>query len=173
MPVVCFSCDRSSSSLRRPKGNNMLPRFILLLCMLFAVSGCGGGGSDSPPATEIAFTTIEKRDSGIRNERQAVIRDSSAWTDLWAQHTSNWNPAPPLPAVDFNANMVLAVFLGTRTNGCYSVDIQRVFQQGADIMVEYHENVPAPGSICPHNIATPSHIVTVPSSTANVVFIKN
>lgn len=153
----------------------MLLRLFLVLCLVSDISGCGGGNSESPPVTEIAFTTIEKRDSGIANGRQVVIRDSTAWSVLWAQHTSNMYSPTPLPTVDFNTNMVLAVFLGNSPNSCYTVEIRRVFQLGSDMYIEYHEAVPSPSLpiACAQYIATPSHIVTVPSSAANAVFIKS
>ena len=53
------------------------------------------------------------------------IRDQATWDAFWQAHAPVGGPAP---AVDFSQDMLIGVFWGTRTNGCFSfVDaIERV-----------------------------------------------
>ncbi len=77
-----------------------------------------------------------------------------------------------MPTVDFNVNMVLAVFAGNRPSGCYSMEIKNVVLDSAGITVNYHESVfTGDGVICVASITYPSHIVSVPASTAPVRFV--
>lgn len=55
-----------------------------------------------------------------------VVQDAAAWAALWADHTSNVSPPPPLPAVDFATSMVVAAYQGFRTSSGYSVTVREV-----------------------------------------------
>ena len=48
------------------------------------------------------------RSSHIDGARQVVARTAAEWATLWSQHA----PDQPAPAVDFDSEMVVAVFLG-------------------------------------------------------------
>ena len=161
----------------------MLTRLLLILSLL-AVSACGGSNTDAPPAntvapsgtttvpSEVVFETIDHSvSSDVVTKQLHVVRDATAWAALWAQHTSNIFPPPPVPAVDFSTKMVLAVFLGSRENGCYSVAITRVHIETSSTMVEYHGVIPLPNAICPLVITNPSHIVAIPVTSTPVQFV--
>lgn len=147
----------------------MLSR-LLLIASLFAVPACGGSNADG--SSEVVFETLDQSsNSGVLSEQLNVVRDTTAWAALWAQHTNKLVPPPTEPTVDFSRNMVLAVFLGSRPSGCYSVAITRVLQETSNTTVEYHEVISS-SQICTAVVVYPSHLVAVPAASAPVQFVR-
>ena len=142
------------------------------------MSACGGSSMPSedfldPPITPIGsvLTLDQSSQSGITTATQVVARDAASWNTLWTQHKSTIAPPPPVPAVDFSQRMVLAVFIGTRPNGCYGVAITRVTQVNSNTTVEFHESTPQPSSVCTQALTAPTHIVPVPAASGTVQFV--
>ena len=80
------------------------------------------GASPSVP-----FETIDRgASSGIQDPLQAVYRNEEDFRSFWADHTSNAFPPPKAPDVNFNANMVVAVFWGTKSLGGYSPGVTSI-----------------------------------------------
>ena len=92
---------------------------------------------------------------------EAIIRDQCAWQDLWQQHGSVIVPAPPIPEVDFDQYVVVAVIAGPRPNGCYSIGIADVYETSWGRLIEVHERVPCPEEQCWQVITNPYHFVKV------------
>src|SRR4051812_3977134 len=57
--------------------------------------------------------------SEIKEARTAVARSAEEFQALWKQH----NPAQAAPAVDFETQIVVAVFLGQRRTGGTRVEL--------------------------------------------------
>jgi PrcB C-terminal len=111
--------------------------------------------------------TIARGDqSGVDAARQAVARTAAEWAALWRQHA----PAQPPPAVDFPKEMVVAVFLGTRNTGGYSVEILGAETDQGALVVRYRHRSPSPDAITAQVITMPFHIVAIPAGTADVKF---
>src|SRR5688572_17472091 len=73
--------------------------------------------------------------SGIDSAMYTVVNDATAWSDVWKRHTSNLDPPPALPAVDFNREFVVGAWWGDKPDGCYRLDIESVTLSGDDIQV--------------------------------------
>ena len=127
----------------------------------------------SPPAPAAAapvpMTTINSNHmSGIDTAQQTVARTAAEFDTLWKKHAPN----QPIPSVDFNKQMVLAVFLGSRPSGGFNVTITGVQSSGTDLVVQWVEAGPPPGTAASMVITSPSHLVAVPRSEGNVRFEK-
>lgn len=110
--------------------------------------------------------------SGIKKARHAAVLDQAAWAELWNQHVAGYAPAPALPAVDFGTQMVVAVFLGERANGCASVAISGVASNGAALQVAYQEGKPPADNVsCAQVVSAPAHLVRLPKSALPVEFV--
>jgi hypothetical protein len=73
--------------------------------------------------------------SGIDSELYTIVTDAGAWADLWKCHSSNVDPPPALPAVDFSREFVVGAWWGDKPDGCYRLDISSVTLLGDDIRV--------------------------------------
>jgi len=96
--------------------------------------------------------------SQIDVARQAVARSTAEWDALWRQHAGDRSK----PAVDFSKDIVVAVFLGTRSSAGFSVEIVGAREEGAALVVQYRESRPAPGIVAAQVLTSPYHVVAVP-----------
>ncbi len=115
----------------------------------------------------IALTTIDKgTQSNIDEGRQVTVRSEDEWARLWQQH----KPDRPKPAVDFSKQMVLGVFMGSRSTGGFAVEILGASETGGALTVQYRETIPSPGAITAQVISSPYHLAAVPKVTGAVTF---
>lgn len=116
----------------------------------------------------VPFETISQGDfASIDSPLQLILRDRASFEDLFRRA---FGSQPPAPAVDFNSRSVIAVFLGTRPTGGYSVEIQRVTRADDFLIVTSLETAPAPGQIVIQVLTQPFHIISVPRTDAQVRF---
>jgi hypothetical protein len=100
--------------------------------------------------------------SGIDSELYTVVNSASGWSDLWKRHTSNVDPPPSLPAVDFNREFVVGAWWGDKPDGCYRLDIESVTLSGDSISVRV--NARQVDGACIQVITQPHDIHAVPKT---------
>jgi hypothetical protein len=76
-----------------------------------------------------------------------------------------------LPAVDFEKEMVLAVFAGMKNTGGYGITIEKVATKPGKVYVLYRETAPLPDGMVTMAITYPSHVVVVPKTAGEVMFV--
>lgn len=91
-----------------------------------------------------------------------TITDLASWTTFWSLHTQGMTPTPPLPAVDFTQDAVVAVFAGRKLSGGHSVAVKRLGLSIATLGVTSVERQPAPGCGTGSGEQQPFHFVLVP-----------
>ena len=113
-----------------------------------------------------AYTTY----SGLNDSVRAVIRDSAEWSAVWKGITRPFYPAPTVPQVDFDRDMVVVAALGARSTGGYDIVIEGARQDSSTIEIALRTSSPAPG--CPVSAATtqPVDLATIPASSRSVRF---
>jgi hypothetical protein len=128
---------------------------------------------------QVHFRTIARgANSGYPTASQLVIDNPKEWASVWQQHTSNIIPSPPVPDVDFTDNKVVAVFMGEKRTGGYSVEILTVETKSseqkdlASLVITVADRQPKPGEIVQEVITHPYHIITIPQSAANKVLFQ-
>jgi hypothetical protein len=98
---------------------------------------------------------------GIEEAARRAVRDAQAWAKLWAELQKIVEPVPALPEVDFERQMVLAVFLGQRSSGGHSVRIESVKRDGDELAVSVSVRSPPPGGMVTMALTQPYDIVVV------------
>ena len=109
--------------------------------------------------------------SQIATHQSVVVRDEANWQRLWDQQAKTGTPLSR-PDVDFSRNMILAVMLGIRPNGCYSVSIDSIRAMADKLVVEFSETSPEPGDFCTYSFTSPAHFVVVSRDSRPVEFLK-
>ncbi|HBL16548.1 MAG: hypothetical protein A2X36_07970 [Elusimicrobia bacterium GWA2_69_24] len=111
--------------------------------------------------------------SGIREQRAVVVTDAGSWAALWQDH-SRAGAAQPLPAVDFAKEVVVAVFLGEKAGGGYTVELQ--FQptkaMPADLVVRYAAARSASNKVFITMMTQPYAICKLPKQYASVKVVS-
>ncbi|WP_445173463.1 protease complex subunit PrcB family protein [Microcoleus sp.] len=126
----------------------------------------------------IDFTTIAQgTNSGYQSASQTVIDNQEQWINLWQQHTSDTEPSPPVPQVDFMSYNVAAIFAGEKSTGGYSVEILAVETRNSKtgdqpslvITVQYHQ--PQPEDYVTEAMTYPYQMIKIPQiDVKKVVF---
>lgn len=99
------------------------PRFVLA-CTAALLAACGGGRPAMPGPASVpaplgpvvqAAVIYDDDAGGMRDSVRLVVRDLAAFQVLWRSATDGQASPPPLPAIDFAREMVVAVGAGRMT----------------------------------------------------------
>ena len=144
---------------------------VVALALAALGAACGGGSPSGAPdaplikqpalATEaLPFHEVEVAAfSGVGEHLDVAVNDEMGWSSVWTRHTSNVEPAPARPAIDFSHQTVASVFLGKQTS-CARPVIEGVARHGdTRIVVQYRVEKPPEGQACPAVVMAPVHMV--------------
>ncbi len=107
---------------------------------------------------------------GYTEPSRVVIYTEDQWKEIWEKVHILRLPRPGLPKIDFEKNMVVAVFMGKRSEGGYEIEITKINKTEEEIIVEVKEKEPPPGSLRTMALPQPYHIVVIKRSLLPVRF---
>lgn len=99
-----------------------------------------------------------------------VVKDGQQWSNLWDKVNSINIPQPALPLIDFNNDMVIAVFLGTKRSGGYGIQISELRETDNCLEVSVVET--APGGRVTMALTQPYHLIKTSLTDKEVKFIR-
>jgi PrcB C-terminal len=106
---------------------------------------------------------------GVDLPGESVIRTPEAWQRLWDQvHAASISPAP---VIDFEQQMVVAVFADRQPTGGYSRSVEAVEFGDAEIRVTVRAHAPGAGALVPQQVTQPYQMLVVKRSALPVRFI--
>ena len=147
----------------------------LRLAALVAVASLLPACDDSPTSpgdVQLSFETVLTSSySGLTEAHRAVIRNPGEWPGIWEALHAGQSPVPPLPAIDFDREMVVVAALGSRSNGCFAVEVAAITLKGVgQVEIEVVETEPGPACACTEAITHPAHVVSLERSDGSYVF---
>ena len=110
--------------------------------------------------------------SGKKDAVAQVIQDRVEWEKLWKQHVSVLVPQPPLPDVDFESEVVVAIFAGEKKSGGYAVMIKKATIEANDVVIRYKLTEPQPNSFTLQVITQPFVLLKMDKPPGSVRLIK-
>lgn len=122
---------------------------------------------------ELSFETINKGIySGHNQKNNYVIVSRNDFENLWNKVYYKTVSKPPLPEIDFNKYIVLAVFQGVKNTGGYDTQIFKISREEGYFDVLVRETSPSPECVTTQALTSPFHIIKVEkmSSEVNVRF---
>jgi len=99
--------------------------------------------------------------SQVTGAETRVARDDAELAALWAAHGGAGAP----PSVDFQTEIVVALFMGSQPTGGYGISIERLEQRGAALDLSVLRSSPAPGAIVTQALTAPFQFVAVERKT--------
>lgn len=139
-------------------------------CMaMMMVAACAGQNVTGEDDVNQALETEQLAQGGnssVRAERMTVIRDPQALAGVW----SELGQAGDRPEVDFDQEMVLAVFMGERRTGGYRVEVNDVARDGETLRVSVRMSAPGPNCMTTQALTQPYQIVRLPRVEGPVEF---
>lgn len=115
-------------------------------------------GASLVPSSRVD-TLADETDSGLEERRRLVVRSDSAWADLWQRIYETREPRPEVPDVDFDEHVVIAVAMGERRTGGFTIGIERVYRDDGELHVVVRET--SPGSECGVTLALTQPVLAV------------
>jgi hypothetical protein len=155
----------------------MIMRWAIVVCVAPLLVGALAAAQEppkpqSPPqsgAGGAPLVRVAKGDmSGVQTMRQVTVRTAAEWQKVWKEHS----PDEKLPVVDFNANMIVGIFLGSKPSAGYQVEILNVRQDSNETVVEYAQKQPGRGMMTAQILTEPYDLVAVPKHAGAVRFVQ-
>ncbi len=126
---------------------------------------------------EIKFTTlIQHSQSAHEQKKNYAIRSQAEWQKLWQQ----MQPEAFLPKstrvdslmskIDFNQQMIIAVFQGQKPSGGYGIVINKLQRDNKQIEVFIEEKSPGADCFTTQALTYPYHVIVTEKSAQKVVF---
>lgn len=110
--------------------------------------------------------------SGHEDKEYYVIKENSEWKDLWETVFSQMTPEPSVPEINFEEEMIIAVFQGSFSTGGYSIEIIDIFEKENSIGVFVEETSPSPDAMTIQAFTQPYHIIKVERIDKEVNFVN-
>jgi hypothetical protein len=148
--------------------------FLVLFTLPLSALCVGCSAAASNTATGYSFVTLGKgSQSGVRERKFVVIKSESNWQALWNSHVSMSVPPKQPPVVDFQTEMIVAVFSGEKSTGGYSIEISRIQEDSSKHALEVivHERKPPAGAMVIQALTQPYHIVKLTRIELPVAFV--
>ncbi len=138
-----------------------------------ACLACGAGLVACAAGTPSTSTLLEPLEgggqSGVAERSFRVIGDERAFRALYAAVHANRMPSPRPPGVEFDAHVVLAAFLGTRSTGGHHTGFGPVTVEGGVARVSVAEESPPAGAVLTQATTTPYAMATLARSDLKAV----
>ncbi|MEZ4829139.1 MAG: protease complex subunit PrcB family protein [Bacteroidia bacterium] len=133
---------------------------LAIVTMISCKSRKSASGAAEDGST--AFTKIaEGNYCGVETASTMLIRSQEEWKSLWEKVTANRSPVPTLPEVNFDENLILAVFSGTQNSGGHTIEIQRVAMEKGKYQVNVLQTKPGSGCFVTDVLTQPYYIASV------------
>jgi hypothetical protein len=152
---------------------------VAQIVLLVAAGACHSAFAAGQPSAQKEPVPLQRfRDgpsafssySGLIDSLRAVVRDSSAWRQLWQQINRPFIPPPSLPPIDFQREMVVVAALGSRPSAGFDVMIEGAAEDSSGIEVDVRRSSPAAGCPVPAVETQPVDLARLPASARSLRF---
>ena len=149
--------------------------FLSIFLMLFLVSACTTNDEskedallvEKEPQTLNFRSLVKSNQSSYQEEGFYVINNQEEWNNLGIVIIEDY-----IIEIDFEKEIVLAVFTGMRPSGGYSVEIVEIIEKEDVIEVMFELTMPSEDDIVSMEITYPEHIVKIEKIDKPFEFIK-
>jgi len=128
-----------------------------------------------PQEEEVFFDIIASGSQAAVGDqpRYVLISNEAALRQHWsAAHAAQLNP-PAVPEVDFSRETVLALFMGSRPSGGYSIGLEGLSRTGNEYWADVRLSEPAADAITSQALTSPWQFVRILRGGAGTVWIRD
>lgn len=148
-------------------------RRILGLVIMSALASAALAQQGFGPLDIVKWSTLQSgQNSKIKASMTRVINNEAEFQTYWASAMGQ-SPNSAPRNVDWLKEQVLAVHLGERNTGAYSVRVSRIERvHAAELMVTYVESAPGKRELTPTVITSPWTLIRMERTAGNLRFQK-
>ncbi len=137
-------------------------RTALLLSLVVLVMAC----ASTAPAEEVSVVELARGNYSHQSEQAfELVNGQPRLLEIWR----NLDGRMP-PAIDFSEFSVIAVFMGERRTGGYSIMVEKATRVDGRLVVDVVMRAPGADCFTTQALTQPYHLVVIPAFTGQVVF---
>jgi hypothetical protein len=122
-------------------------------------------------AAEVKVRVLKQgSQSGIQKAERVIVRTQKDWEQLWTRSLPEGAPKSEPPKVDWSNEMVVAVFLGSKSTGGYATRVVGTRELDGKLEIQLEERRPAPGGIVTQAFTSAYAMAAVPKSQLPVIW---
>ncbi len=156
----------------------MSKKYLLLLTaiLLWAVLTMGGFWmfqKSKETKKDASFATLDRGiQSSVNVPTRKVLKKQKEWEELWAEihPIIENNPSLARPEIDWEKEMVLAIFMGFKSTGGYTTEITKIIETKNSLEVTVLEKGPESNTIVTQVFTSPYHLVKTVRTNKSVIF---
>lgn len=107
---------------------------------------------------------------GFKDAQSLVIKDQKGLQKIYTQINMTRRPGLPIPEIDFENEMVIALFMGEKNSGGYSTKVQNLVPKGKELEIIVKETTPE--GMTTTVICQPFYFCKVKRSDSQITFKK-
>ena len=143
-------------------------KIIILILVGVFLASCSIGGENRD------FDEILKGyySNGFTEEGSLVIKSQGEWEEFWIRLHEGSDPIPLLPEVNFDSEIVVAVFMGEKSSGGYEISIEKIIEKDSELVISIREVNPKLGEGVTMALTQPFHIIKTQRVDKEIRFDK-
>ena len=148
----------------------------LLATYIFILSSCSSSSNiNKKPKplhqNTIAFETLAQDFyGGMVDSKSIVINDETSLNNIYNLISKDRTPKLEIPEINFNKETVIALFLGEKNSGGYSINVEQIMNVKDKVNVVYKITSPKAGEMVTSVMTQPYCIVKIPKTLKEIVF---
>lgn len=147
-------------------------RFLLIAIASVAALGCANEVDVTGVNGPVAMTQVfRQKTSGIAVRRGEVITREARWVQVWDEIMSRQTPKPPLPAVNWDTQILVLAAGGETGDSCKDLEIEKVERRDGTLIISILDKSPGTNcNPCPPITIQPVHVVSVPRAATSAIY---
>ena len=139
--------------------------FLILSVFLFSCSGSNGVMS------KVEFEVlVNSFYSSVTEKKEIIATDRDEYIKIMNIAYEYLDRVPEIQEVDFNRYIVIAVFMGAKTSGGYSITVDKIIEKSDKITVYINEISPGKNCITTDAITYPFELIKIPKTDKKIIF---
>lgn len=115
---------------------------LVISIFLFVLIGCANTKQVKEPQKVTFETLLEGSHGGYRDGEFIIINNNKDLKRIYTQINKIRKPGFPIPKIDFNKELVIALFLGEKPSGGYSIYVSSIEETKNEFHVFIKESTP-------------------------------
>lgn len=145
-----------------------------LVASIFLFSSCSSTNNNKSKAKTqdtITFEILAQNSNGGKTDLEfVVINDKKALNEIYQLIGEGRFPKLKTPSINFEQETVIALFLGEKTSGGYSISVKQILSLDDKINVTYKITAPKRGEMVTAVMTQPYCIIKMSKTLKEVVF---
>ena len=119
----------------------------------------------------ITFEILAQNSNGGKTDSEfMVIKDKKALNEIYGLISKGRFPKLEIPLINFEQETVVALFLGEKTSGGYSISVEQIMNINDKVIVTYKIGFPKKGEMVTTVMTQPYCIIKMPKTLKEVEF---